>query len=187
MIHFDVVIADPPWAFRDTLSMSSVARGAEANYATMPASDLARLVIPTADDAICALWVPSSLLDDGLTVLKAWGFTLKGTFVWVKTTKDGEGLAFGMGHTFRQCHEIALIGTKGKIVSTIQDKAQRSVLWHPSTRHSTKPEGLHEALEKMWPDANRLELFARRQRDGWLCLGNEVTGNDIRLDLALLY
>ena len=187
MIKFDVVIADPPWRFDDKLAMSSVARGAEANYGTMAVAEITRLAVPTADDSFLALWVPSSLLEDGLTVMRAWGFTLKGTFVWVKTTKDGDGLAFGMGHTFRQCHEVALLGTKGRIVSTIENKSQRSVLWHPSTNHSVKPDGLHESLEKMWPDANRLELFARRKRDGWLCLGNEVTGNDIRLDLALLY
>ena len=27
------------------------------------------------------------------------------------------------------------------------------------------------------------ELFARREREGWLCLGNEITGRDIREDL----
>jgi N6-adenosine-specific RNA methylase IME4 len=40
-------------------------------------------------------------------------------------------------------------------------------------------------------DINRLEIFARRHRKGWLCLGNQVNGNqiigeDIRVSLNKL-
>ena len=38
----------------------------------------------------------------------------------------------------------------------------------------------------MYPKYDKLEMFARRQRDGWTCIGNEITGNDIRKDLQLL-
>ena len=34
--------------------------------------------------------------------------------VWVKTTKDGEGLAFGTGYVLRSSHEPFLIGKVGK-------------------------------------------------------------------------
>jgi N6-adenosine-specific RNA methylase IME4 len=29
-------------------------------------------------------------------------------------------------------------------------------------------------LEDMFPDATKIELFARNARDGWSCWGNEV-------------
>lgn len=190
---FDVIVSDPPWVFNDRLTMSSVPRGAEANYPTLDKAALCALKIPTAPNAILALWCPSSLLADGLAVMQAWGFTQKTTWAWVKTTKDGNGLAFGMGRTFRACHELALIGTKGSI--KVEDKAQRSVgvslfddvaEFCPTSGHSTKPEALQDSLDLMFPDAAKLELFGRRTRKGWLVLGNEVTGNDIREDLANL-
>ena len=32
----------------------------------------------------------------------------------------------------------------------------------------------------MFPTQTKLELFARRHRPGWTCLGNELDGLDIR-------
>jgi len=32
----------------------------------------------------------------------------------------------------------------------------------------------------------RLEMFARNVRSGWHSIGNEITGNDIRVDLRKL-
>jgi N6-adenosine-specific RNA methylase IME4 len=39
----------------------------------------------------------------------------------------------------------------------------------------------------MFPKARKLELFARRIRPGWTCLGNEVcNGEDITISLSKL-
>lgn len=98
-------------------------------------------------------------------------------------------LAFGMGRLFRQTHEVALVGVRGKIYDKLKDKSQRSVHFHPSTKHSTKPEALQDMLEKMFPKAKRLELFARRDRPGWTCVGLEcpsTLGEDIRISLDRL-
>ena len=82
---------DPPWGeFKDSLKMSSVKRGASANYQTMTLEDIKSLPIAEAaasDGAILALWCPSSLLKDGLEVMSAYGFEFKQTFVWVKIKK----------------------------------------------------------------------------------------------------
>jgi len=57
----------------------------------------------------------------------------------------------------------------------------------PMTRHSAKPEEVQDKLEQLYGhDVRRLELFARRKRDGWTCLGNELGGWDIRESLAIL-
>jgi N6-adenosine-specific RNA methylase IME4 len=37
-----------------------------------------------ADNAVLVLWVPSSLLQEGLDTMKAWGFEQKQTWIWVK-------------------------------------------------------------------------------------------------------
>ena len=92
-------------------------------------------------------------------------------------------LAFGMGRLFRQTHELALVGIRGKIYQHLENKSQRSVHFFPTTKHSTKPEALQDMLEKMFPNGKRLEMFARRDRPGWTCVGMEcpsTVGEDIR-------
>lgn len=186
MSPFEVIVADPPWQFSDKLTMSKVKRGADAQYRGVLDLDAITDLLLTrpelvADDAVCYLWVPSSMIEDGIHVLRAWGFTPSGTVSWTKTTKDGKGLAFGMGHLFRQCHEICLEGRKGKIVSKCENKSQRSSHLAPNAKHSQKPENLQDSLDLMFPKGRKLEMFARRQRPGWECLGNEIpfrTGDD---------
>lgn len=212
---FNVICADPCWNFNDSLKMSDVKRGASSQYKTLSVTDIKNLKVAelSADDAILVLWVPSSLLQEGLDTMKAWGFEFKQTLPWIKLNKNytltlfkslkdifsknkkdiikelfsfnfEDLLSFGMGRLFRQSHEIALIGIKGKIYSKLKNKSQRSVIFGINFRHSQKPEVLQDKLELMFPsvDGNKyLELFARRARPGWTCLGNEVPPNeDIR-------
>lgn len=224
-MKFDVIVADPAWSFRDSLKMSQVARGASSNYATMSISDIKRLAVKDICNpagAVLCLWVPSSLLQEGLDTMKAWGFKHKQTYIWVKTKKDNStkkvffktaraiykdltnkvpvvtvfnnfslnlhaALAFGMGRLFRQTHEICLIGTSNnKIYEQLKNKSQRSVCFAENLKHSAKPEDLQDSLEIMFPQSRKLELFARRVRPDWTCLGNEIDGDDIRDALAKL-
>lgn len=238
---FQVIVADPPWAFFDKLKMSDVARGAAANYNTMTISDIKAMKVKEIADptgAILALWVPSSLLQEGLDTMNAWGFKHKQTYIWVKTKTDvfkkvktliskdmkalikvfglvndvstektrvkdflsgtihyvnsfdfnKDSLAFGMGRLFRQTHEICLIGTNNTgIYKSLKNKSQRSVSFGENLKHSAKPEHLQDSLEIMFPGTKMIELFARRSRAGWTCLGNEVcNGEDIRDSLKKL-
>lgn len=223
---FSIVVADCPWSFSDKLQHSDVKRGAAANYNTMTISDIAALPVKDhchPDGAVLCLWVPSSLLAEGLEIMKAWGFVQKQTYIWNKSKKDmfsplleelvlewkknaKKGsvknfftdfplsdvkkffttassminkqllLSFGMGRLFRNCHEICLIGTSNnKIYKQLQNKSQRSVCFAPNLKHSAKPEDLQDSLDIMFPDVEgKLEIFARRERKGWQCLGNEV-------------
>ena len=174
---FRVVVADPPWSFGDKLTMSSVKRGAASNYGTLSATELAAIPVQEwcLPDALLALWVPSSLLVDGLRVMGSWGFQQKQIYTWVKSPKNG-GLAFGMGRYFRGCTEHALIGTRGKVASMVKGKSERNAEVSLALGHSSKPDGLQHSLERMFPDGPYLELFARRARPGWLCFGNEAPG-----------
>ncbi len=183
MSKFRAVVADPPWAFNDKLTMSGVKRGAEANYRTLTIDDIAALPVASwcATDALLALWVPSSLLVDGLRVMQAWGFEQKQIYTWAKSSSTG--LAFGMGRYFRGCTEHALIGTRGKVAKLVTSKSERNAELSPGLPHSKKPEALQERLERMLPGGPYLELFARRQRPGWVCVGNEAPdthGIDVR-------
>lgn len=195
-MKYQVIIADPPWGFDDGLKKMKrkVKRSAASQYRTMTAQQVAALPVKSlVDPAGCmlALWVPGSMLEDGLMVMKAWGFKMKQIFVWVKLKKDyakekdwNNSTRVGMGRLFRQSHEVALICTSGKSVyRRLKNKGQRSVMFDLNLGHSIKPEGLHKRLELMFPDTDRIEFFARRQRAGWTCLGDGIDGKDI--DVAI--
>lgn len=226
---YQVIVSDPPWSFNDSLKMSDVPRGAAANYSLMRNSDIVGLNVKSVADpngCVLALWVPGSLLQEGLDTMKAWGFEHKQTYVWVKTKKDvwadiisksirltlaGKDiknkkriskavslimdqmgidsiLSFFMGRLFRQTHEICLIGINNKkIYKKLKNKSQRSVSFGENLKHSAKPDHLQKSLEIMFPDTNKLEMFARRHLPGWTCIGNEVcNGEDIRESLKKL-
>jgi len=181
-MRFNVIVCDPPWSFSDKLAMSTVPRSADANYPTLNLNDIFNLQVQNIVDVDCvlALWTPSCMLVDGLALMSTWGFDFKGTYSWTKMRKDMKGPAFGMGHIFRQSHEIALIGTHGKPLKHIKNRSQRSVCLDINKGHSIKPEALQDSLDLMWTTGTKLEMFARRQRPNWVCLGNEIDGKDIR-------
>lgn len=207
-MKFDLIVSDPPWAFNDKLQKmkSKTRRSAVSQYKTMTASEIAALnvqEIANPEHCVLALWVPSTLLLQGFMVMDAWGFSFKQTFIWVKSKKNvdqhvrklikqgktidlNDLLAFGMGRLFRQAHEIALIGTMGKVYDDLNNKSQRSVVLDFNGGHSTKPEGLQDRLDVMFPQALKLEMFARRTRVGWMGIGDGVTDFDIKHSIQAL-
>ncbi len=46
-------------------------------------------------------------------------------------------------------------------------------------RHSEKPEIVYDMLDRLVPVGRRCELFARRSRPGWFCIGNELPDGGI--------
>ena len=200
-MKFQIIVADPPWgAFKDSLKMNDIKRGASDNYNTLTTKQISNLLIKDITDpngALLALWIPSSLLQDGLDVMKLWGFNHKQTYVWVKikknillSSKPNQLLSFGMGRLMRQTHELCLIGINNKnIYKLLKNKSQRSVCFAQNTKHSTKPEDLQDSLDEMFPDCSKIELFSRRQRPNWICIGNEsptTVGEDINVSVNSL-
>lgn len=57
------------------------------------------------------------------------------------------------------------IETRGKYTTVMREA---------HTYHSHKPECAYEMIEDMFPDANKIELFARNARQGWLRCGDEA-------------
>lgn len=169
MSGYRTVVADPPWRFGDSLPGNT--RGAVNNYRTMSAREIESFVLPQlADDCLLFLWRVTSMAEEALGVVRAWGFCPKAELVWVKTAKGG-GLAFGMGRYVRAAHESCIIARRGR--AKVQDRSVRSVFYAPRRAHSEKPEEFFGIVEKLSPGPY-LELFSRRSRPGWECLGLEA-------------
>lgn len=194
-----LIVADPAWGFKDGLKKmkTKVKRSAASQYKTMSPSSIAALPVrDLADPSGCmlALWVPGCLLEQGLMVMHAWGFSLKQIFVWVKLKKAyakepdwNKSTRVGMGRLFRQSHEIALICTSGKsIYPLLMDHGQRSVAFDLNLGHSCKPPTLQRRLDKMFPVATKVELFGRRSLPGWTVLGDAIDGKDLAISIQEL-
>lgn len=171
-MNFNVVVADCPWKFGDKLP--GPGRGAEKHYQCMDVAALCAFELPPiADDAWLFFWRVGSMQREALQVIEAWGFNPPTSdIVWVKTTKTGK-LRMCMGRSVRNCHEVALVCKRGK--PKVHSAAVRSVIYAPLGAHSEKPQAFYDAVEKLTgPDANRVELFGRRQRKGWTVMGDEA-------------
>ena len=99
------------------------------------------------------------------------GEELVGNEVGLTDGRKGH-LAFGMGRKVRNCHETCVIAQRGNPMPPT-DRAIRSVFFAPVREHSRKPDEFYRIVERLYPTANRLELFSREDREGWTCTGNE--------------
>jgi len=127
---------------------------------------------PIANDAMLFLWRVASQVEEAYRVVRAWGFVPKAEIVWLKNTVNGRRW-FGMGRTVRAEHEVAIVAKRGRPV--VLSKSIRSTFTAkvPERGHSAKPEEFFDLVEEL-VDGPRLELFARRIRPGWTCLGAEL-------------
>ena len=99
MKKYQIIYADPPWNYK-VYSKKGLGRSAESHYPTMSIEDICALPVGNLADKDCALflWVTIPCLLEGLSVLKAWGFTYKTVgFVWVKQNRKADSLFWGMG------------------------------------------------------------------------------------------
>ncbi len=175
-MKYGAILADPPWQFKAYSGPRLPSRVADAHYATMSFDDIAAMTIADASAADrCALflWVVDSHLDQGIELMRRWGFEFKTlAFVWVKTCKsDPSRPRMGMGLWTRKEAEICLMGTRGKVLR--RDKGVRQVVMAPRRQHSRKPDEVYERIERL-VDGPYLELFARRRAPGWDAWGDEV-------------
>lgn len=169
MKRYEIIYADPPW---QESGGGKIKRGANRHYPLMKTKDIERLQIPSAQNAHLYLWVTNSFLQDGLNVMKAWGFKYKTMITWKKDR-------FGLGQYFRGQTEHCLFGVKGMIAyKRIQGRRQQgtTIIEAPRRKHSQKPDEMYELIEKVSdrPGFNKLELFARLKRQGWDSWGNEI-------------
>lgn len=169
---FNIIYADPPWMYRDKCHAGK--RGAEYKYPCMTIHDLHNLPVQdiAAEDCTLFLWVTWPMLEEGLELIKAWGFKYKTIgFVWLKMTKLRK-IFWGMGNWTRANTEICLLATKGKPKRI--NAGVHSVIMSGIRKHSQKPEEARERIVQLMGDLPRIELFAREKTEGWSTWGNEI-------------
>lgn len=183
-MKFKAITLDPPWEYKRTVGQGV----ANKQYGLMTWDDLKSLgpMLHAVAEPDCAifLWTCSPLLMETTDMVRAWGFRyITKAFSWLKMYVDGSFFV-GLGsHTRGNTEDVWLLsnGTPKRgatdvlqIVPTFDDALLARI-----GRHSAKPEEMYRRVER-YIDGPYLEVFARRQRPGWVCLGNEIDGLDIR-------
>ncbi len=163
---FDVILADPPWPY-DFAESERI--GPDWHYPTMELEEILDLSIPAADDAVLYLWATAPKMREAMNVVDAWGFTYRTHAVWDK-------MRSGVGYWFLGRHEPLLVATRGEFSPPEPGQRMESVMQEAKTAHSRKPAIVYDHLERCYPNPphRRLEMFARREREGWTVWGNEV-------------
>jgi N6-adenosine-specific RNA methylase IME4 len=164
---FDIIVMDPPWHFASN-SAAKPGRNARRHYPTMRDDELRALGVADLAARTCLLfmWCTAPMLRRAIDIPESWGFRYLTERVWIKQR-------LATGYWVRGRHEPCLLYKRGRFpcprpapfVSLIEG-AQRE--------HSRKPEVLQDEIDRLWPEARKLEMFARRARPGWTAWGNDT-------------
>ncbi len=164
---YRVIYADPPWKYSDS-GLDDYGH-AESHYPPMSVNELCEMDVEdiAENDAVLFMWVTSPFLEDVFKIIKAWGFKYKTSFVWDKVKHN-------FGHYNSVRHELLLICTRGSCVPDVAELYDSVQSIERSDKHSEKPREFRDIIETLYTYGNKIELFSRKDIDGWDIWGNEV-------------
>ena len=162
-----MVNADPNWRDEVWSRETGLDRAPDNHYATDEAG-----TIKLRDDVIrlaaeyCVMFIWSTIQHEAIAheVLKAWGFKYVSQVIWRKPS-------IGLGRWVRSLHEILLIATRGNPPCPAPGRQWASVIEAPRGKHSEKPEIFYRLIEPYYPNMPKIEINARRPRQGWAAWG----------------
>lgn len=173
---YEIIYTDPPWQYAssDTLAETSLLnKDDNFHYPTMPLEKIKEIDVPSlcADDCLMFMWVVNPMLDDGIELLKHWGFDFNTVaFVWHKQKTNP-------GYYTMSSIEMVIVGKCGKIPTPRGSRNVKQFLSQTRAKHSVKPSQIRTRIAQMFPTQSKLEMFARSAPDGWDIWGNDVDAN----------
>lgn len=162
---YKCIVADPPWPHT-----GGGGRGSNHHYKVLKMEDIATTILnapcwhPNESGCHLYFWVLNNYLFEGKEVMNQLGFRYISNIVWVKDR-------FGIGYYFRGQHELCLFGVMGKLPTLVNNIS--TVVHAKRRKHSEKPDEFFSMVEHASPGP-RLEMFARKERFGWFCWGDEL-------------
>lgn len=165
---FSCLVIDPPWPYESRLE--DLTHRCTIPYPSMSMENLMELEVASraADDAVCWLWTTNQFMEEAHHLMRQWGFEKKTILTWFKPGP-------GVGDWLRNNTEHCLFGVKGSPVWL--NETVTTSLNAPRTKHSKKPEEFFTLVEKLCP-GNKVELFSRKTRPGWVAWGDEVPAEE---------
>lgn len=166
---YQCIVIDPPWPMQKIERSERPDQGVRLDYPVMSLEDIAdEALVPVrtlaADDCHMYLWVTHKFLPAGLDLLEAWGFNYQCVMTWRKNV----GIT---PFSWMYDTEHVLFGRRGNL--PLQRMGLRLSFEAPVQGHSVKPDVFYERVIEATPGP-RVEMFARRDRNGFTAWGNEV-------------
>jgi N6-adenosine-specific RNA methylase IME4 len=169
---FDIIYADPSWDYKTDIyhpGLKRVTMHHNEHFENTPDAVMHKWVLPAAKDCLLFMWTTSPFLTRALELGKAWGFK----YITVAFCWDKQIPVVG-NYTMSQV-ELCLVFKKGKIPQPRGTRNERQFLSkRRSKKMAEKPDDIADAIRRMFPESTLLEMFARKQREGWEVWGNEV-------------
>ncbi|MBR0871168.1 hypothetical protein JQ633_12420 [Bradyrhizobium tropiciagri] len=170
-----LILSDFEWHFKVRSEETGMDRHASNHYVTAREAQTPEAIVErqrermsiAADDCVHLMWVPACFSAIGHKVMELQGFTYVSQFAWIKPS-------IGTGFWVRDKHELLFIGVKGKIPAPAMGDQFDSAIPAPKGEHSEKPDFQYEIAEHYFPSLPKVELNARRHREGWIPWGNEA-------------
>lgn len=175
-MQYEIIYSDPPWPQqKGNIRKCRPNQTKALDYPVESVEECFKLQEPffekAADVHNVFLWCIDKFLIEAEKEMEKRGYKLHARMIWNK--ENGIAPAF----TVRFSHEYLLWFYKsGKMLKPIKEMRGKytTVFNEKSTVHSRKPDCVYEMIEAMFPETKKIELFARRKRDGWESWGNEV-------------
>lgn len=142
---YDVIYADPPWRYHDTLGGN--AKMGAMPYETMTDQEINDLHISgiAAKDCVLFMWATMPKLQQALDAIQSWGFKYKTcAFCWVKQNPKSKSIFSGLGQWVRGNAEICLLATRGRPHRV--SKSVKQIVLAPRGRHSEKPAEVRDRI-----------------------------------------
>jgi N6-adenosine-specific RNA methylase IME4 len=162
------IVLDPPWPMKKIEREERPNQGIELDYPTMSLEEIAALPIPDlADENGCHLyvWVTQKYLPAGLELVKQWGYRYECLMTWRKNVGITPfSWMYDTEHViFARCGNLS-----------IQQLGLRLSFDAPACGHSVKPDVFFDERVLLASPQPRLEMFARKYREGFEGWGNEI-------------
>lgn len=165
--EYRTLVIDPPWPMKKIDRASYAQQGIALDYHTMELDEIAQLPIAKlalSDGCHVYLWVTQKFLPEGLALFEGWGVRYQCALTWVKPS--GFTPFSWMYNT-----EHVLFGRVGSL--DLLRQGLKLSFEAPVLRHSQKPDRFYELVTAASPEP-RLDMFARREREGFTAWGDEV-------------
>ena len=165
---FKAIVIDPPWPVEKAeLYEARPNAGDNLDYRTMSLDEIAALPIQDLvdpDGGHVYLWVTHKMLPAGLKLFEQWGIRFQSLLTWVKP----QGVT-----AYQWCYntEHVLFGVVGPL--RLQKLGVMLTFEGKAKIHSEKPDSFYDLVRAVSLEP-RLELFARKEREGFEVWGDEV-------------
>ncbi len=192
---YQVIYADPPWDYggkmqydKTTIKDENIGferkiflSSATFKYPTLKLKQLKELDIASIadDDCLLFMWTTGPQIANSIELGTAWGFTYKTVaFVWDK-------MVHNPGRYTLSQTEFVLAFKRGKFPQPRGARNIRQMITIHRGEHSVKPIEVINGITKMFPQQDKIELFARNNYIGWDNWGLEIPDAKIEIVTGL--